>query len=160
MIGVSNCIFMMIMGMDNVSLISVIVGVTNLLPTFGPLVGAVLGGLFLVLTNPTDALVFLIFTIILQTIDAYVIKPRLFSSPLGLSPVVSLIAIILGGKMFGWLGIFLAIPVSAVLVILYFEKFLPWIKNKTHNKELAEAEKLADDENAAKEKAAPETDED
>ena len=73
---------MLIAGYPYVPLISVIVGVTNLAPTFGPILGAVIGGLILLLINPLYALGFLIFTIILQTVDGYIkIYPRTFFSP-------------------------------------------------------------------------------
>ena len=126
-IGVTNSVFMAIVGMENITLISLIVGITNLLPTFGPLIGGVLGIVFLLLTNPIHALYFLIFTVILQAMDGYVIKPKLFSNSLGLSRVLTLVSIILGGKMFGILGILLAIPVVAVADMLYQERFLPWL---------------------------------
>ena len=126
-IGVTNSVFMAIVGMENITLISLIVGITNLLPTFGPLIGGVLGIVFLLLTNPIHALYFLIFTVILQAMDGYVIKPKLFSNSLGLSPVLTLVSIILGGKMFGILGILLAIPVVAVADMLYQERLLPWL---------------------------------
>lgn len=134
-IGTVNAVFMLIFRMDNITLISVIVGVTNLLPTFGPIIGAIIGAFFLVITNPMDALIFIIFSVILQAIDGYVIKPKLFSSSLGLSPVLSLIAIILGGKMFGFIGILLSIPVTAVLVMIYNEQLLPLLQKRTAKKE-------------------------
>ena len=77
-IGTLNWIFMLIMKMPYVAVVSVIVGVTNLAPTFGPLVGALLGSFILVLANPVAALWFLLFTVILQTVDGYILKPRLF----------------------------------------------------------------------------------
>ncbi len=114
-VGIVNFLFMIIMGMPYSVLVSVIVGVTNLAPTFGPLVGAVLGSFILVLINPWHALWFLIFTIILQTADGYVIKPKLFGGSLGVSSLMILIAIILGGRLFGVAGILLAIPVAAII---------------------------------------------
>lgn len=114
-VGVVNFIFMAAMGMNYAALISVIVGVTNLAPTFGPLVGAALGGFILVLINPWHALWFLVFTIILQTIDGYIIKPRLFGGSLGVSSLMIIVSIILGGRLFGVTGIVLAIPFAAIL---------------------------------------------
>lgn len=134
-IGISNAVFMGVFQMKNITLISLIVGVTNLLPTFGPIIGGVLGVVLLLLTTPEKAIVFVIFTIILQTADGYVIKPRLFSDSLGMSPVLSLVSIILGGKMFGVTGIFLAIPVVAVLDMLYGEEFLPWLQQRKEQRE-------------------------
>ena len=137
-IGVSNAVFMAIVGMQNITLISLIVGITNLIPTFGPLIGGALGAVFLLLTNPVHALYFLIFTVILQAMDGYVIKPKLFSNSLGLSPVLTLVSIILGGKMFGILGILLAIPVVAVADMLYGERLLPWLQKKKQERKLAQ----------------------
>ena len=113
-VGVVNFLFMIIFGMPYAALISVIVGVTNLAPTFGPIVGAIIGGFILVLINPWHALWFLIFTIILQTVDGYIIKPKLFGGSLGVSALMILISIILGGRLLGVAGILLAIPFAAI----------------------------------------------
>ncbi len=115
LVGIVNFVFMLIAGIPYSVLISVIVGITNLAPTFGPIVGALIGGFILVLVNPLYAISFLIFTIILQTIDGYVLKPRLFGEGLGVSPLMVLIFIILGGRLFGVGGLLIAIPVSAIL---------------------------------------------
>lgn len=114
-VGIANFIFMIIMRMPYAGLISLVVGVTNLAPTFGPIFGAVIGGVILVLVNPWYMLWFLIFTVILQTIDGYVIKPKLFGDTLGVSSLWILITIILGGRMFGVSGILLAIPFAAIV---------------------------------------------
>lgn len=114
-VGVGNAIFMAAFGMKYISLISVVVGVTNLAPTFGPIVGALFGAFLLLLVNPWHALWFLIFTLVLQTIDGYVLKPKLFGDTLGVSPVLILVSIILGGRIFGAIGILLAIPASAIV---------------------------------------------
>ena len=113
-VGVVNFLFMIIMGMPYAALISFIVGITNLAPTFGPIVGAVIGAFILVLVNPWYALWFLIFTIILQTVDGYILKPRLFGGSLGVSALMILISIILGGRLFGVAGILFAIPFAAI----------------------------------------------
>lgn len=132
-VGLVNAIFMLIAGLPNVVLISVVVGVTNILPTFGPIVGGVIGALVLLVEDPFHAVVFVIFTLILQTIDGYIVKPKLFGNTLGIPSFLSLIAIILGGKLFGPVGILIAIPFTAVLSILYHESFLPWLDKKKHD---------------------------
>lgn len=118
-VGVINSIFMLIMRMPYVILVSVIVGVTNLAPTFGPIAGGAIGALILLFSDPWDALTFIIFTVILQTVDGYVIKPRLFGSSLGVSSVMILISIILGGGIFGVAGILFAIPFAAIVHYIY-----------------------------------------
>ncbi|MDO4803725.1 MAG: AI-2E family transporter [Lachnospiraceae bacterium] len=145
-VGVTNAVFMMLTGMSYVSLISVIVGVLNLLPTFGPVIGWLIGGLIILLNNPMHALWFTIFTIVLQTIDGYVVKPRLFGDSMGVSGVAILIMIIVGGNLFGAVGILLAIPFTAIFAFMYDEVILPWIRNrrieleeKEHQEEISDA---------------------
>ena len=135
-VGVVNFLFMIIMRMPYTALISVIVGITNLAPTFGPIVGAVIGAFILVLVNPWYALWFLIFTIILQTIDGYILKPRLFGESLGVSALMVLISIIIGGRLFGVIGILFAIPFAAIIDFVwkdYVIKKLEERKAKRYN---------------------------
>ena len=120
-VGVANFIFMSIAGIPYSVLISLVVGVTNLAPTFGPIVGAIIGGFVLVLVNPLHALCFIIFTIILQTIDGYVLKPKLFGGSLGVPGVWILISIIVGGRILGVTGILLAIPFAAIVDFIYHD---------------------------------------
>ena len=127
-IGFANLVFMGIMGMQYAGLVSVVVGVTNLIPTFGPVIGAVIGGFVLLLVKPMHALIFLIFTLVLQALDGYVIKPRLFGNSLGVSGLLILISIVVGGNIFGVVGILLAIPFAAILDFVYREAFLPWLE--------------------------------
>lgn len=129
-VGLANAVFMMITGMNYIPLISTIVGVLNLLPTFGPIVAAVICGLIILLNNPVQAIWFILFTIILQTIDGYILKPRLFGDSMGVSGVAILIMIIVGGNLFGAVGILLAIPSTAIFAFLYDEVILPWIRNR------------------------------
>ena len=125
-VGLVNWVFMVITGMSYSVLISLFVGVTNLAPTFGPIVGAIIGAFILVLVNPVHALIFLIFTVILQTLDGYVIKPKLFGNTLGVSAVWILVTLVVGGRMFGIGGIMLAIPFAAIFNFTYQN----WIQKK------------------------------
>ena len=129
-IGLINAIFMIVTGMPYVPLISLVVGVTNLLPTFGPIIGGVIGGFILVLIKPMYAIMFIAFTMILQTFDGYILKPKLFGESLGVSAVVILVTIILGGKIFGVIGILLAIPFAAIMTFLYDEAILPGLEKR------------------------------
>ena len=141
-VGVVNAVFMLIAGMPNVTLVSVVVGVTNILPTFGPIVGGVLGTVVLLVEDPVSAVIFVVFTLILQTIDGYVVKPKLFGDTLGIPSFLALIAIVLGGKLFGPVGILISIPFTAVLSILYRESFVPWLeKKKNENNPVPKKEK-------------------
>lgn len=123
-IGVVNAIFMAVTRMQYTGLVSVVVALTNLIPTFGPIIGAVIGGFVLLLVNPIHALAFLVFTLILQVLDGYIIKPKLFGDSLGISSLLILAAVIIGGNMFGVVGILLAIPFAAILDFVYKDYIL------------------------------------
>ena len=127
-VGGVNCIFMVILGMQYAGLVSVVVGVFNLIPTFGPIIGGLIGAFVLVLVNPINALIFIIFTVALQFVDAYILKPKIFGGSLGISGLLILAAVIVGGNMFGILGMLLAIPAAAILDLLYNDYFLPFIE--------------------------------
>lgn len=120
-VGVANLIFMSVAGMPYSILISLVVGITNLAPTFGPIVGGIIGGFILVLVNPFYALWFIIFTVILQTIDGYILKPKLFGGSLGVPGVWILISIIVGSRILGVAGILLAIPFAAIVDFIYHD---------------------------------------
>ena len=125
LIGIVNYIFMTIAGMPNSIIVSCVVGVTNLAPTFGPVIGAAVGAIILLLVKPSAVIAFLIFTLVLQTVDGYILKPKLFGSALSVPSSLILIAIIVFGKMFGVAGVLLAIPIAAILVYLYNEILTP-----------------------------------
>jgi predicted PurR-regulated permease PerM len=134
-VGVTNFIFMAIAGLPYGVLISVVVGVTNLAPTFGPIVGGVIGAFILVLVNPWYALWFIIFTIILQTIDGYVVKPKFYGSALQIPSILVLASIIIFGRMLGVVGILIAIPIAAMISYAYTDAFLPWLTRRRAKKD-------------------------
>jgi len=121
---------MAITGMQYIALVSFVVAITNLAPTFGPLVGAVIGGFILLMVDPKSAVIFLIFTLFLQLCDGYLIKPKLFGSTLGVPGLLILIAIIVGGRIFGIIGILLAIPFAAICDHFYRENLLPALEQR------------------------------
>lgn len=134
-VGTVNMIFMLIMGFPYAWLISVVVALTNLVPTFGPFVGGGIGMFILLLVKPWYALAFGIFTLILQLIDGYVIKPKLFGGSLGVPALWVLIAIVVSGKMFGVVGILLSVPLIAILSFTYNDYFMPWLENRPKKNE-------------------------
>ncbi len=129
-IGITNALFMTIAGMEYVGLVSFLVGITNVIPTFGPVIGSLIGALVLLMVKPAHALIFLIFTLVLQTVDGYVLKPRLFGNSLGVSGLWILIGIVVGGNMFGVAGILLAIPAVAIIDFIYGNYILPKLEKR------------------------------
>ena len=130
-VGVATLAFMLVLRLPYAPLIALIVAITNIIPSVGPIIGGVLGAFFLVLDKPVNALWFIIFACVIQLLDGLVIKPKLFKGSLGIPAVWTLVLIILGGKIAGMLGILLAIPVAAIVVILYNEIVVPKLDSRT-----------------------------
>lgn len=146
-VGMVNYLVMKILGMPYAGLISIVVGATNLAPTFGPIVGGVIGAFILLLVNPFQALIFIGVTVVLQTCDGYILKPKLFGETFGVSPIWILIFIILGGRMFGMIGILLGIPMAAIMSFMYEEMVIARLerrKEKNRNNGMKAAESNID----------------
>ena len=135
-IGISNAIFMKAAGMPYIVLLSVVVGVANLVPTFGPFVGGTIGAFILVLVNPWYALWFLIFTFLIQTVDGYILKPRMFGDSLGVPAVWVLVSIIVFGRIFGILGVVVSIPLAAILTYMYQSWIVIKLEKRRESNEL------------------------
>ena len=129
-IGVAVLVFTLVCGMSYGPLIAAVCAITNIIPTFGPMIGAAIGIFFLILEKPIHALIFFIFICVLQSIDGMIIKPKLFSNSLGIPAVWTLVLLIIGGKIAGMAGIILAVPFAAILVILYQETVLPRLEKR------------------------------
>ncbi|MCR5415272.1 MAG: AI-2E family transporter [Pseudobutyrivibrio sp.] len=125
-IAVANYIFMLYMKMPWKIGISILMGITNLIPSVGPVAGAIVGGVVLAFYDIKQALWFLAFTAIFQTIDGLIIKPKLFGDSFGISGVWMLIAMIVGGGVFGVLGIIFVVPVVAIGKYLIKNVYLPY----------------------------------
>lgn len=136
-VGIVNGIFMFATGMPYAVICSVVVAITNLAPTFGPFVGAFIAAVILLLAKPESVIPFLIFTLILQLIDGYVIKPRLFGSALNVPSFLVLVFLVVGGKIWGVPGVLLAIPAAAILTYIYSEIVVPWLKSRKRVKDEA-----------------------
>ena len=117
-IGVLCAILMTILRLPYVFLISVVVGVTNMIPYFGPFIGAIPGAVIELVISPVKALIFLIMILCLQQFDGLFLGPKLMGSSTGMKPLWIIFAITLGGKFFGVIGMFLGVPVLAILAYL------------------------------------------
>lgn len=114
-IGTICFIGMHILGLPYVILISVIVGVTNIIPFFGPFIGAIPSTIIMLTVDPIKALYFVIFILILQQLDGNVIGPKILGDSTGLPSFWVMFAIIVGGGMFGFVGMIVGIPAFAVI---------------------------------------------
>ncbi len=108
-------ILQLIFGMKNAVLIAVVIGVTNIIPFFGPFIGAIPSALIILMDSPICCLIFIIFVVVLQTIDGNVLGPMLLSGSVGLSGFWVLFSITLFGGLWGIVGILIGVPVFAVI---------------------------------------------
>ena len=104
-----------IMGFEAPAFISVIIGITNIIPFFGPFIGAIPCGLLLLLENPMHCLYFIIFIFVLQQLDGNVIGPKILGNTTGLSPFWVIFAILLFGGSFGVIGMLFGVPIFAMI---------------------------------------------
>lgn len=117
-IGVLCFIGMSIMKMPYIPLVSVLIGVTNVIPFFGPYLGAIPSILLILLISPGKGIMFLIFIIILQQLDGNIIGPKILGSSTGLSAFWVIFAILIGSGLFGIIGMIAGVPVFAVIYYL------------------------------------------
>lgn len=104
-----------ILGFPYTPLVSVFVGVTNIIPFFGPFLGAIPSTFLILLVSPMKALYFVIFVLALQQLDGNVIGPKILGDKTGLSSLWVIVAILIGGSFFGIVGMFFGVPVCACL---------------------------------------------
>ncbi len=114
-IGIVTWVVTFLLGLPYAPLIAFIIGITNMIPVFGPFIGAIPCLVILVLISPIQALEFLIFIIILQQIDGNILGPYILGDTMGLPTLWVMFAIIVGGALFGIFGMFLGVPVFAVI---------------------------------------------
>ena len=102
-----------------------VVGITNIIPVFGPFIGAVPCIIILLFVKPIDAVKFLVLILIIQQVDGNIIGPKILGKSIGVSALWVLFAIVLGGDLWGVVGMVLGVPVFATLYALLRE-FVQW----------------------------------
>jgi predicted PurR-regulated permease PerM len=122
-IGTLAFIGLLIIGSDYVFLLSVIVGLTNMIPYFGPFIGIAAGVLINIFSNLPTALIVAGFLLLLQQFDNWILDPKLIGDKVGLSPLLVMLAVTIGGGYYGIIGMILAVPLMAVIKI-YVTKFM------------------------------------
>lgn len=117
---------MLIFRFPNAAVVSIIIGITALVPIIGPIVGEVIGCLIIFMESPIKALFFIVFVLILQMIDNNLIYPRIMGKSVGLPGVLVFIAVVIGGNIGGILGVLLGVPTASAIYAL----IINWLKNK------------------------------
>lgn len=131
-IGILCAVFTTAVNMPYAALVSVVVGVTNVVPFFGPYFGAVPCAFIILLESPVMCMVFVIFCIVLQTFDGHILGPKILGGKTNLSSFWVVFAILLSGGMFGFAGMVCGVPVFAV--IYYF--FQRSVRRRLEEREL------------------------
>lgn len=114
-IGVLCYIACLIFKFPSALLVSVIIGVTNVIPFFGPFIGAIPATLLILIQNPIKALWFILFVLVLQQVDGNIIGPKILGNTTGLSSFWVLFAILLFGGLWGFVGMIIGVPLFAVI---------------------------------------------
>ena len=115
LVGLATFIGCIILNLDYAAMIAVIVGVTNIIPYFGPIFGSIPCGVLLFLVDPMQCLKFVIMILVIQQIDGNVIEPIILGRVADLQPFWILFSILVFGGMFGFLGMFLGVPLFATI---------------------------------------------
>ena len=131
-IGLLCFIGLTLMGMPYNIMIAVIVGVTNIIPFFGPIIGAVPSTLLMLIVDPKKAILLFIFILILQQFDGNILGPRILGNSTGLPGFWVLVSLIICGGLFGFAGMVLAVPMFALL----YSFTRSWVENKLKRKKL------------------------
>jgi predicted PurR-regulated permease PerM len=132
-IGIICFVFTKAMGMTYAVLISVMVGVTNIIPFFGPFIGAVPGALLALMDDPLMFVIFIIFVFCLQQFDGNILGPIILGDSTGLSGMWVLFAILVAGDLFGIPGMILGVPVFACI----YAFIAVWLRDSLRAKNLS-----------------------
>ena len=124
-IGLLTYVCMLLFGMPYAPLISIIVGITNIIPVFGPFIGAVPGIIILLFLEPIQALWFALLILVIQQLDGNVIGPKILGDSIGISALWVLFSIVVFGDLFGLVGMVIGVPLFATLLSLVKE-FAEW----------------------------------
>ena len=129
-IGLATAVCCGLMKIPYTPLIAFIVGITNMIPVFGPFIGAVPCAFILVIISPAKALEFVIFVIVLQQVDGNILGPYILGDSMGLPPLWIMAAIIVGGAIWGILGMFLGVPLFSVVYVLIRDLVIKRLKER------------------------------
>lgn len=135
-IGILSYIGMLILKLPFPLVASVFVGLSNIIPFFGPLIGISIGGVLILLESPIHALYFVIFEFILQQVDGNIIGPKILGGRLGISDFWILVSITVFSGLFGFTGMILGVPVFTVIYTLIAQAVNKALKKKNHTLDL------------------------
>ncbi len=132
--------FMLLIYPPYALLISVIIGVTNIIPFFGPFIGAIPSALLILLVAPNRFLWFVIFVFVLQQFDGNILGPKILGDSTGLPPIWVMLGILAGSRILGFIGMIVGVPLTAVAYYLFKNYIDRKYQEKNHELETGEAD--------------------
>ena len=123
-VGLSTYIGLLLLGVDFALILGIIVGITNIIPYFGPFIGAMPVIIVALLTSPLLALKAALVMVAIQQVESHFLSPQILGKSVGLHPALVILALIAGGQFFGIIGMILAVPTAAVIRILVYNLWL------------------------------------
>lgn len=129
-VGVLCFLFMLIFRWEYPMMISVIIGVTNVIPVFGPFLGAIPSIFILLMVDPMQAVWFTVFILVLQQLDGNVIGPKVTGESIDLPPIWTMVATFIGGGLFGIAGMLIGVPLFAVIYAIIQKETLRRLNQK------------------------------
>lgn len=134
--GILSFIILAILRIPHYQLVSVIIGITNIIPFFGPIIGAVPAAFIIFIAEPKKTIIFIIFIIILQQIDGNIIGPKILGNSIGISSLGVIVAITIMSGLFGLTGMFIGVPLY-VLIVSVVRRIVTKLENKRKSQILA-----------------------
>lgn len=134
-LSVLTFVGMFLMGIPNAAMISVLIGLSDLIPIFGPIFGTAFSVILIFIESPVKALVFLIYNLIIQQIQENAIYPAIAGNKIGLPAVWVMASVTIGGSLFGIWGMLISIPVVSVIYTLSHEKIHDTLEKKGFDEE-------------------------
>lgn len=123
LVGALFFVSLSVMGIPSAMLVAFLQMVTNLIPVFGAWIGAILSGILIAIVEPNALLTFIILVMVIQQIDANLLQPKIVGQSVGLPGVYVFIAVTIGSQLFGFWGLLLSVPVSAIAFALIHKHF-------------------------------------
>ena len=135
-IGVSSTILLSILNVKFAVTLGILLGICNMIPYFGSIFASIVAGVITLFTGGvTQAITVLLVLLILQQIDGNIIGPRIMGDALNVNPILIIVSITIGGAYFGVLGMFLAVPVAAIIKIIVSE----WLNESKENDKIVDS---------------------
>ena len=131
-VGIMTTVMLFIFQIPFAILVGFIVAITNIIPIFGPLIGAIPSAIMIFFISPTKALIFTVLILIIQQIDANIITPKILGDKIGILPIWVLVSILIFGYFLGLIGMIIGVPITALAIEIVREMIQRKFDKKVH----------------------------